>query len=119
VTAEGLRETGRSETGLRIEVDERAGWVQVALIGEVDLDEAEQVSRALGDAMAASREGVVADLRPTTFLGSTGVRMLLEADAAARAAGRSLAVIAGEGPARRTLELVGLGARLRLIDPPA
>jgi anti-sigma B factor antagonist len=116
VTAEGLRDTGGSETGLRIEIHERAGWVQVALIGEVDLEEADRVAHALAGAVAAAGEGVVVDLRGATFLGSTGVRMLIDAEAAARARSLPLKVAAGAGPARRTLELVGLTERLDLVE---
>lgn len=114
--AEGQRDSGAPETGLRIEVDERAGRVRVALIGEVDLEKGDRVVMALAGAAATAREGVVVDLRDTTFLGSTGVRILLEAQAAAQGRGLPLTVVAGEGPARRTLELVGLAEQLGLDD---
>lgn len=108
---------GARETGLRAEVIERDGGVIVAFRGELDLDEAPIAREALDGAFARGLPLVTADLREVGFLGSTGVRILLDAHAAADAAGVRLHVVQGTGPARRLIELLGLGERLNVVDP--
>ena len=104
------------ETGLRITVGESDGWAVVAFAGELDLDEAPTAVDVLTGARDAGTHGVIADLREVTFLGSTGVRVLLEAQERIEAVGRRMRVVAGEGPARRLIELLGLESRLDLAD---
>ena len=54
-----------------------------------------------------------------TFLGSTGVRVLLDAQTAAEAAGGRLRVVQGDGAARRLIALLGLAERLDVADDVA
>ena len=106
------------ETGLRIGTTEREGWVVVAMEGELDLAESPTAALALAGAAEAAREGVELDLTQLTFMGSTGVRTLI--DAAAGAAGRGLGfrTMPGDGAALRIIELLGVGERLGVIAPP-
>jgi anti-sigma B factor antagonist len=104
------------ETGLRIEVREQDEWAVVAFAGELDLEEAGAAGRALADAHERGSRGVVADLREVTFLGSTGMRVLLEAQALCEGAGRRMRVVQGDGPASRLIALLGLGDRMDLVD---
>jgi anti-sigma B factor antagonist len=105
-----------TETGLVIEAHDADGWTVVAFVGELDLDEAGEAASALAAAVGRGHHGVIADLRGVTFLGSTGIRVLLEAQTAAEAAGGRLRVVQGDGPARRLIELLGLGERLGVAD---
>lgn len=104
------------ETGLRIAVSESDGWAVVAFAGELDLEQAPAAAEALTAARETPGEGVIADLREVTFLGSTGVRVLLEAQAQIAAGGRRMRIVQGDGPARRLFALLDLGDRLDLID---
>jgi anti-anti-sigma factor len=108
---------GAREVGLRIDVSERDGATIVAFHGELDLDEAPLAREALDDALGRGGDAVTVDLRDVTFLGSTGVRILIDAQAAAQARGCRLRVVQGEGPARRLIELLGLADRLDVADP--
>jgi anti-anti-sigma factor len=63
---------------------------------------------------------LVLHLTPVTFIDSTGVRVLIEADRACARSGSRLAVPAGDAPARRLLGLCNLDGRLALVtDHPA
>jgi anti-anti-sigma factor len=94
-----------------------AGTVTVALGGEVDIDVADRVGDALRLAVGGSEPEVVVDLRAVTFLGSTGVRLLLEAGDQARLRGTSFGIRLGASPARRVIELVDMGDRVEILDP--
>ena len=61
---------------------------------------------------------IVADLRGLHFLDSTGVRVLLTADLAAREQGVRFAVARGDGMVRRVFEVTRLDQRFRVVDDP-
>lgn len=105
------------ETGLRAQVSDQAGWRVVAFEGELDLGEAEMAADALERALATAARGVVADLTALSFLGSTGVRVLLQARARAAEAGVGFRLVQGHGPARRLIGLLGLEQGLDVVDP--
>lgn len=102
---------------LRIEARESGSQVVVAFDGELDLEDSVRIARALHDAVEAGEEGAVVDLRAVTFMGSTGVRLLLDAAAQARRARKRLSIELGDGPARRVIELLELERRLDILDP--
>ena len=58
------------------------------------------------------------DLRGLSFMDSTGLRTLVQADALARRDGISLMVIRGPQPIARLFEVSGLGDVLPLVDEP-
>lgn len=109
-------EDGLPEGTLRIETSESDGWVVVAVAGELDLAEAADADEAVRAALRRPGRGLLMDLRQVTFLGSTGVRVLLDAQAAALGAGRRFRVVQGDGAARRLIELLGLTERLEVVD---
>ncbi len=59
---------------------------------------------------------VVIDLRQVEFLDSTGLRVILSADARSRRDGFKLEVINGPEQVRHVLELTGMDKHLPLID---
>ena len=83
--------------------------------GELDLASAPQLKQALADALGAMPL-VVLDLRELTFMDSTGIHVVIEADSQARRAGRRLVLVRGPAQVDRLLELVGLTDRLEIID---
>jgi anti-anti-sigma factor len=107
------------ETGLRIAASAHEGWSVVVMEGELDLAESPAAARALAAAADAAREGVEVDLSELTFMGSTGVRTLI--DAATDTLGRGLAfrTLPGDGAALRIIELLGVGERLGVVAPPS
>ena len=85
----------------------------VVVSGELDLATAPRLSTTVaehGDARV-----VVLDLNAVTFIDSTGVRLLIEADRACAGSGSRLVVLAGDGPVRRLLGLCKLDGRLALV----
>ena len=96
---------------LDINVDRRPTTTVVTLRGELDLATATRLDSAL-DTLTA--DDLTLDLRPLTYLDSTGVRLLLQRDAAARTRGHRLRVIRG-GVADRIFELTGAGRLLQLV----
>jgi anti-sigma B factor antagonist len=88
----------------------------VALPGEIDVTNSAQVSAALRQTLADGAVVLVADMTATTFCASDGVKALIDARAAAVAAGAQLRV-AGVAPGsvvRRVLELTGADQLLDL-----
>ena len=86
-------------------------------VGEVDLATAYQVRDRLDELRAAGFTRVILDLRGVTFLDSTGVRLVLDADASARTDGFDFALIEGPAEVQRAFEITGLRAALPFIDP--
>jgi anti-sigma B factor antagonist len=90
----------------------------VAASGELDLATAPELSTAV----AAHHDArlLVLDVTAVTFIDSSGVRALIEADRSRAGSSSRLVVLAGEGPVRRMLELCGLDGWLALVtDHPA
>jgi anti-sigma B factor antagonist len=102
---------------LKVSVDEAEGRIALSLHGDVDLADAERLEEALHDAVNRGEAGVSVDLREVTFLGSTGVRLLLEAGEHARRRGTGLSFVLGDGAARRVIDLLGLREVLDVRDP--
>ncbi len=58
------------------------------------------------------------DLRELTFMDSTGLRALAQANINAARAGTALSIWRGSRQIERVLEISGLGALLPLVDAP-
>jgi anti-anti-sigma factor len=101
-----------------VAVQRDGGVATVVVGGELDLATVPRLSATVaehGDARL-----LVLDLNELTFIDSTGVRLLIEADRACAGPGSRLVVLAGDGPVRRVLDLCDLGGRLALVsDHPA
>ncbi|HEX2503654.1 MAG TPA: STAS domain-containing protein, partial [Miltoncostaeaceae bacterium] len=110
-------ERAASEGRLEISACEREGVVVVTFAGDIGLEGGDRVAAALADAVGRASSGVVADLRDCTFLGSTGARLLLEANETAAGRGLRLSMILGESPARRVIDLLGIQGRVDILDP--
>jgi anti-anti-sigma factor len=87
--------------------------VVIAVSGELDIANAPAIERALRDAEAAGAREIVLDLSGLHFMGSVGLRIILEADDRARRLGHRLTL--RTSPAvQRIAELSGLGSVLAL-----
>ena len=97
---------------LSVERYDSVGTVVVS--GELDLATAPRLSAAV--AKHGDAQPLVLDMTATTFIDSTGVRTLLQADRRSVGSGSRLVVVAGEGAVRRVLDLCGLEGRLTLVS---
>ena len=101
---------------LRVERDDSVATVVVS--GELDLATAPRLCAAVAD--NGDVELLVLDLSATTFIDSTGVRALLNAERRGLGSGSRVVVVAGDGAVRRLLELCGLDGHLTIVnDRPA
>lgn len=89
----------------------------IALVGELDLDGVERVSEQLLRAEATDATQIVLDLAGLQFIDSSGVRLILEADARSRANGDRLRLIHGSAAVQRVFVLSGVEDRLPWDSP--
>ena len=91
----------------------------IALAGELDLDGAERVTQELQRAEATDARRIVLDLSSLEFIDSSGIRLIIAADARSRMDGDRLVLIRGPqaGAARvradgdrRTADVRGLSS---------
>jgi anti-anti-sigma factor len=97
------------------------GVVTVALRGELDLASVRRLEELLVGVEERQPERIVIDLADLAFIDSSGLRVLLLADARAREHGRMLLLTPGTEPVRRVLEMTGALDLLRFEtrSPPA
>jgi anti-anti-sigma factor len=89
--------------------------VRVCPSGAVDIDTVGQVREQLENVTASGARRVVLDLCGVTFLDSTGLHLVLEADAASRAQGWEFGLIGGPAHVQRVFDLTGARARLPFL----
>jgi anti-anti-sigma factor len=90
-----------------------AAWVHVA--GELDLATSPLLEHALRDAQLYARL-VVLDLRELTFIGSTGVHVILDAAGSARREEGRLILVHGPADVDRALTLTGASDQVLMVD---
>lgn len=100
---------------LSIEVEQEDAAVRVILRGELDLSNANMLSEALEEHRPAGGR-ISIDLSELTFMDSSGLRILLMADAAARAEGHTLRIAAPSRAVRRVFEVAGVLGELDVED---
>lgn len=91
--------------------------VVVAAHGELDIATADPLEQEVRALVTRGFTSVELDLRGLTFIDSSGLRLLLRLDAAARSDGFTLTIRDGEGPVRRLLKLTHLDERLTRRAP--
>lgn len=103
---------------LKVEIENSGPLVRVALSGELDISSAGQVEDRLAPIQQKAPHTLVLDLRELEFMDSTGLRLIVRADEAARAKGTRFVVVRGPEPVHRVFEIVGLDTRLDMLDEP-
>jgi anti-anti-sigma factor len=88
----------------------------VALIGELDLADAARVADELVRVEATDATRIVLDLDGLAFIDTSGVRLVIEADARSRADGSRLRLTRGSRAVQRVFEIVGLNDRLPFVE---
>lgn len=88
----------------------------VAVRGEIDETNDDLISGEISNQLARCAPVVVVDLREVTFIGSAGLRLLLDRHFAAEEAGIKLAVVANRRVVLRLLEVTELDQILNVHD---
>ena len=88
-------------------ISEQQGHTVVSLEGEIDLEQAGAVRRALLDSLKKGRN-VLVDLSKVTYIDSSGIASLVEGLQVARRQRGELALVAVNQRVRRVLELARL-----------
>jgi anti-anti-sigma factor len=89
--------------------------VSVWVAGELDIASASKLKQTLRHAEERARR-VVLDLRELTFMDSSGVHAIVDANVRAAVAGRRLVVVRGRSRVDRVLTLTGACDRLDIVD---
>ena len=84
-----------------------------ALRGEVDIAAVEQIRPDLMEVIARDRRHLLVDCSALTFIDSSGIAMLLEAERELETDGRHLRIVNVPALPRRVLEVLGLTDLLR------
>lgn len=103
---------------MNVDVERRDGTVVVSLAGDLDLASAPRLDESLHGCEDGA-DIVILDLRGLTFMDSSGLRVILAADARARSRGGRLVLIAGPPGVQRVFQLTLLDTRLEFIDDPS
>lgn len=93
---------------MELAVAQLDGGVVVRVVGEIDMVTSPRLQTVISEQVAARPTAVVLDLDGTTFLGSSGLAVLVEADEEAREVGVRFAVSASTRDVLRPLEATGL-----------
>ena len=95
------------------------GVATLTLGGELDLSTAGTLESAIAQVRSETAPEVVTlDLRGLEFMDSSGLRVIAETDARARAEGWRLVVVRGRPAVHRVFEITRLTQRLTFVDEP-
>jgi anti-sigma B factor antagonist len=88
----------------------------VTLAGELDISSASRVERELSRAEERRPGALVLDLSALEFMDSTGLRIVVGADARARERGSRFAIVRGPDAVQRIFRITRLDERLEMLD---
>jgi anti-anti-sigma factor len=98
----------------------REGEVPVLVLsGELDIGVVGQVVQSLEPLQMERPPVLMLDLRDLSFMDSSGLRLVLEADMRARREGRRLVVVRGPEAVHRVFTVAALDKRLEFVGDPA
>jgi anti-anti-sigma factor len=101
------------------ETQEDGDTVVVSLEGDLDISNAAELEAELERLEEGEPSLLVLDFREAGFVDSTGLSLILNADARARKAGRRFQIVSGaSGVLERLLKTIGLYERLDVVDEP-
>ena len=84
--------------------------------GDLDMSTAETLEAAIRAAEATDAQRIVIDLSGVTFMDSTGLRLLLQADARSRSDSQRLRLVRGSRRVQRVFELTNTEDLLPFLD---
>jgi stage II sporulation protein AA (anti-sigma F factor antagonist) len=112
-----------------VEFEERDGVFVARLKGEIDMTNADELSRLIGRSVSNAALGIVLDLSGVMYLDSAGIRLLFELGNRLRQRGQRIGLAVGEeAPLRKVLRLTNVAglmpvfetveqARARVVEP--
>lgn len=101
---------------LELTTDTDGTTVRLALAGELDIAGAARVEQELERIEQEAPPTLVLDLRELAFMDSTGLRVILAADARAREQARRLVIVRGTDTVQRIIAMTRLDERLEIVD---
>ena len=107
-----------SSSPFGVTIEQRGSAAYVTLDGELDISTAQRLEDDLRRIEAEQPELIVLDLQQLTFMESTGLRLLIMADARAREDGRRLAIVRGNEMVHRVMRMTRLDERLDIVEDP-
>lgn len=93
---------------LGVVVDERQGWVVVALSGEIDMATSPELRERLHALLGEGRSNLVIDLDGVGFIDSTALGVLIGTMKRARAAGGDVRLVCTQPRVAKVLEITRL-----------
>lgn len=96
-----------SPSSLSISCVSADGTISISLEGELDLASARKMQERLEAVEGEDPSRIIVDLSKLAFIDSTGLRVLLIADARARQSGYELILTPGEPSVQRVFEVTG------------
>jgi stage II sporulation protein AA (anti-sigma F factor antagonist) len=104
---------------VKVEVHSRGDAIRIALIGEVDLSNADETESAVVSAISNHTSEVDLDLSDVGYLDSAGLRVVYSLALRLRRAQIGLRITAPlESPARRAIEVSGM-TTIAALEPSA
>jgi anti-sigma B factor antagonist len=102
-----MSERGESLGGLSVSSVLEEGVAEIRLEGELDLGTAPELELRLAEIERQRPQRLIVDLSALSFLDSTGLRLLLQADARAGARGAELVLRPGADSVQRVFDVTG------------
>ncbi|GAA1716304.1 hypothetical protein GCM10009765_76280 [Fodinicola feengrottensis] len=110
-------DSGIGGSGLAVAVAEDSPRLAVVTVsGELDMATEPQFSAEVGAQLPPGREILVLDLDGVSFMGSAGLKALVELQQLADRHGARLRLVLGQSPTGRLLELTGLRTTFALFE---
>jgi anti-sigma B factor antagonist len=100
---------------IEITTRDHQGSTIVAMAGELDLSQVPAAEKSFRSVEGSKPSTLVVDLSGLTFIDSSGLRLVLEADQRARREGRRLVLIEGPEAVQRVFLIALLDKRLEFI----
>jgi anti-sigma B factor antagonist len=105
---------------LSLETREEGDQVRIAVEGELDLSSALTFDEEVRRAEERCPRTLVIDLSGLKFLDSTGLRLIMSAQARAKKRGHRLTIVEGGQAVQRIFRLAGVNRRLEIVpEAPA
>jgi anti-anti-sigma factor len=92
--------------------------VRIALTGEFDIASADRMEQELRRVEALEPKAIVIDISQLDFMDSTGLRVILSADARAHKQGHRLCVSEAPQSVQRVFRITGVDERLDIVSDP-
>lgn len=95
---------------------ESDGRVTLSLQGELDIGSAERVERVVREQESEGCRELILDLQELRFIDSSGLRLIISAQARAEEGGWDLAIVPGPERVHRVFRIAGLADRLPFTE---